>query len=282
MSILLGFKVLRVEGVKRETPTIKTLFFTDESIAKSAVPGQFLMVWVPGVDEVPMSLSFIGPEGRIGITVAKVGEATEALHKCEPGSLIGIRGPLGRGFTLTSGRALVVGGGVGVAALAPLIEELASSNTSPLTVIIGARTGRELLFRDRFAKVLKGSRHSLMVATDDGSVGFKGRASALAAKVLAKGGCDQVYACGPEPMLKDLLNASIRYGVLAQMSLERVIKCGVGLCGACAIDGYRVCKDGPVFDSQTLQRLKDFGRTARDATGRPVSVTRWRVMKNLI
>ncbi|MEM1537319.1 MAG: dihydroorotate dehydrogenase electron transfer subunit [Candidatus Nezhaarchaeales archaeon] len=270
---MVGFKVVKVEEVIRETPSIKTLLFTDEEIAKSAVPGQFLMVWVPGVDEVPMSLSFIGIKGRIGISVAKVGEATEALHACRPGTLIGIRGPLGKGFTLTGGKVLVVGGGVGVAALAPLIEGLVALNAS-LTVIIGARTSRELLFYDRLRKVLKGANHNLMITTDDGSAGVKGLASALAVKVLAEGRYNQIYACGPEPMLKDLLNASAHYKVTAQMSLERLIKCGVGLCGACAINGYRVCSDGPVFNSQTLLKLKDFGRTARDATGRPIDITK--------
>ncbi|MEM4675820.1 MAG: dihydroorotate dehydrogenase electron transfer subunit, partial [Nitrososphaerota archaeon] len=138
-------RVRRVEGVITETPTVKTILLDEEMLM--AAPGQFLMVWIPGVDEVPMSISSRSP---LGITFRKVGEATGALFKLRRGDLLGVRGPLGRGFELKGEKILVVGGGVGVAPLFPLVED-ASRNSVETHVVIGAKTKEELVFVSKVA-----------------------------------------------------------------------------------------------------------------------------------
>jgi len=125
------------------------------------VPGQFIMVWVPGVDEIPMSLSYQG--AMAGITVKNVGEATAALSALRPGDLIGVRGPYGRGWNIPSGRVLIIGGGVGTAPLMPVLDLI--DDPSRVDVAIGARNAGEIIFEER-AKELSSD---VRVSTDDGS-----------------------------------------------------------------------------------------------------------------
>lgn len=248
----------RIVEVITETPTVKTILFDEEMLM--ATPGQFLMVWIPGIDEVPMSISSRSP---LGITFRRVGEATEALFRLRRGDLLGIRGPLGRGFELKGGKILVVGGGVGVAPLYPLVED-ASMKGIETHVVIGARTREELVFADR----MTGLASKITVLTEDGSAGIKGMAGDFAEEAIRSGGYDQVYACGPEGMLLRVFRAAEECGVGVQVALERYVKCGVGLCGSCGIGQYLVCRDGPVFDEKMLRTVLDeFGVFRRDACG---------------
>jgi len=165
-------RIVEISEVVEETPSIKTFIFRDERCAK-AKPGNFVMIWIPGVDEIPLSISIMGPGDRAGVTVAKVGEATRALHEKHEGELIGLRGPYGSSFTLSSGKVLVVGGGVGIAPLAPLAEKLAEAKKTRVTCILGAKTKADLLVLDRMDK----SSDDLIVTTDDGGRGIQGLAS---------------------------------------------------------------------------------------------------------
>ncbi len=227
-------------------------------------PGQFFMVWVPGVDEVPMSASYI--YGEKGVTVREVGEATRALSLLRPGDFIGVRGPYGKGFELSPGNTLIVGGGSGMAALLAAAEFIA--DPEKVDILIGARTSTELIFIER-AKALSREVH---VSTDDGSYGHKGTVVELASLHLAKKRYNSVLGCGPERMLTSLLQACEENQVPCQMSLERYMKCGMGLCGSCAIDGQRVCVEGPVFDGGQLRQLPEFGVAKRDECGRKVKL----------
>lgn len=251
--------MVKVSSVIKEGAGMTTLRFHWE---RHISPGQFLMVWVPGAGEVPMSASYI--YGEKGITVKEVGEATRALAALRPGDTIGVRGPYGRGFDIPAGRALLVGGGSGMAPLMAAADFIA--DPAKVDVLIGARTSSELIFVER-ARSLSNEVH---VSTDDGSLGKRGTVVELAVEHLAKGRYESVLGCGPERMLSALLDACERAHVPSQMSLERYMKCGTGLCGSCALDGLRVCADGPVFDGRTLTRSKDFGRIKRDECGRPV------------
>ncbi|MHC1564125.1 MAG: dihydroorotate dehydrogenase electron transfer subunit [Candidatus Hecatellaceae archaeon] len=266
-------RMVKIEKARVETPQVRTLFFMDEACSR-AEPGQFVMVWIPSVDEVPMSLSYIGslePDGLSAITVRRVGEASEALHRLEAGSLLGVRGPFGRGFKPVEGRVMLVGGGLGIAPMKPLLPKLKRLNCEA-TVVMGAATASELALAGEVERLLSGWGR-LLKATDDGSLGFKGTAAQLAAEILEENsGYSQLYACGPEPMLVKILELSFKYGIQAQLSLERYIKCGVGICGSCTVGPYRICVDGPVFTSQTLKDLPEFGRTRRDASGRSIPV----------
>lgn len=253
-----------IERVVRETPDIYTLYLPAVAGAR---PGQYLMVWLPGVDEVPMSLSTIGDPSSI--TVRVVGDATRALSRLGKGDKVGLRGPFGNGYTIEGRRPLIVGGGTGIASLAPLAEEMTAKGVKP-TFLIGARSRDQLLFKDRLSRLL-GS--GLAVSTDDGSEGFHDYASNYAAELMAKTRFDHVYVCGPEIMASKIWAEADRLGVPVQASLERLCKCAVGLCGSCAIGPYRVCRDGPVFDSGKLREVAaDFGKRRMDASGRMIRV----------
>ena len=241
-----------IKKVVEETPSIKTFFF---ETSFELIPGQFMMVWIRGVDEIPMALSY-----ENAITVQKVGPATSALFELEECDSVGIRGPFGTGFDIKKGHILLVAGGVGAAPLAPLAEK-AGAKGIEITTLLGAKTKEEMLFRERFEEV--GEVH---VATDDGSEGLHGYVTQL---LDDEKKFSQIYCCGPEPMMKKVLDKVAPSK--AQFSLHRYIKCGLGICGACCVDGLRVCKDGPVFSGDVLKK-SEFGVYRRNECGKRVRV----------
>lgn len=258
-------RVLKVERVEEETPTIKTLYLKSDEMTSKAQPGQFLMVWVIGVDEIPIAISGV-KDAEFGLTVARVGEATSRLHRLERGSPIGIRGPYGRGFDCSGKRLLMVGGGYGMAPLA-FCAERAIEDGKRVTVLIGAKTARELLFLKRLEK----AGAEVLASTDDGSTGRRGPVTELLRELLREQKFDQVLTCGPEPMMKKTLNITEKVGVPLQACLERMMKCAVGLCGSCCVGPYRVCADGPVFSDKELRKLEgEFGSFKRDECGKKV------------
>ncbi len=105
------------------------------------------------------------------------------------------------------------------------------------------------------------------ISTDDGSAGFHGYAPQLAEQLVNENKYDIIYACGPELMLKPLIELAKRRHIEIQASLERLMKCGIGICDSCSINGYRVCVDGPVFSTQVLFNMRDLGKVRRDASG---------------
>jgi dihydroorotate dehydrogenase electron transfer subunit len=228
------------------------------------------MVWLPGVDGIPMSLSSTHPRGVASVTVSMVGEATRLLHQKKEAELIGIRGPFGTHFRPVDGKALLVGGGTGIAPLAFLAEELRGLKTD-MTFLLGAKTREELLFLPRIEKLLAESETKLIASTEDGSYGHKGMVTQLAEAALAKEQFDVIYACGKEPMLFKIFTLAEQYRVPMQASLERLMRCAIGLCGSCTIGKYRVCIDGPVFTSEQLREVKgELGRFKRDFDGRKI------------
>jgi len=258
-----AMKVVKIERVVQETPDVFTLYFPGVAGAR---PGQYLMVWLPGVDEIPMSLSTIGYSSAI--TVRVVGDATRALSKLKRGDKIGIRGPFGNGYTVKGKRPLLIGGGSGIASLMPLAEALMAGGAKT-TFLIGARSKDQLLFKERLTKL----NVHLVISTDDGSEGYHGYASNYAGEIMAKNSYDQVYICGPETMAAKIWAEAYKLGLPVEASLERLCKCAVGLCGSCAIGPYRVCKDGPIFDSEKLREVEaDFGKRRMDASGRMIQV----------
>ncbi len=252
--------IAKIVDTKKETKDIKTILFGHP---ENTNPGQFFMIWIPGVDEIPMSVSYIDHEIK-GITFRDVGEATHALFGLKKGDKIGIRGPYGNEFKLEGKHILFVGGGTGIAMLVPAIEEALSKKISA-TVIIGVKTKNEVFFE----KMLKDKGAEVHISTDDGSQGNKGFASDLAKDLLKRQDFTSIITCGPELMMKNLLDNC--ENIPFQASLERYMKCAVGLCGQCCIgDGIRVCKEGPIFDGKTLKHIREFGMYKRDASGRKV------------
>jgi len=244
-----------IDRIVEETPSIRTFCFDREFEFRA---GQFVMVWVPGVDEIPMALS--APDS---ITVQRVGDATSALFELGEGDRIGIRGPFGNGF-FVEGRVLAVAGGVGAAPLLPLAVKGGVE-----AFLLGARTRSELLFSEILEDCCP-----LFIATDDGSYGHHGIVTDLLEEVETDG-ADAVCVCGPERMLAAVFGIMRSKGMLNRsfFSLHRYMKCGIGVCGSCCIDpdGLRVCRDGPIFRGDQLEGT-EFGKYARDASGRRKSL----------
>ncbi|MCJ7571974.1 MAG: dihydroorotate dehydrogenase electron transfer subunit [Candidatus Thermoplasmatota archaeon] len=252
--------VTKIIETKNENNRIKTIKFENN---KKITPGQFYMIWIPGVDEIPMSVSYID-KNIIGITFKKIGEATNALFNLKKGDKIGARGPYGTGFKLNGKKILFVGGGTGVAMLAPVIEEAIKKKLN-LKVIIGAKTKNELFFEKR----IKETGAELFISTDDGTYGTKGFTTDIAEDIIKKNHFDLILTCGPELMMKKLMDIS--KDIDFQASLERFMKCGFGICGQCCIgDGIRVCTEGPIFNEKTLKKIQDFGIFKRDASGKKI------------
>ncbi len=264
-----------IKRIKRENKDVRTFFFKDALL--DARPGRYVMVWVRGVDEIPISLSH-----KDAITVERVGKTTESLFKLKEGDSIGIRGPFGNGFDLKGKNILLIGGGIGIAPLLYLAEVFGEKKKDIVrnrrflyaknrrflsrTTLIGSRSIETLLFLKEFEKI--SNVHS---STDDGSFGKKGSVLNMLDAEIFKQDYDMIYACGPEKMLRSLLEFFNEKDLLekTQFSLSRIIKCGLGICGSCCIDpkGLRVCRDGPIFYGNKILN-SEVGRYERDHTGR--------------
>jgi dihydroorotate dehydrogenase electron transfer subunit len=253
-------RVVRLLGRKAESSRHATLSFRDP-LLQTYAPGQFVMVWVPGVDEVPMALWGNGDPYKL--TIEAKGDATRALCALSEGDTIGIRGPYGNGFTPKGDDLLFVAGGTGTV---PLVEVArhATGEGAKVRVALGGRTHEYLLLADAF----EDAGAEVHRATDDGSDGFHGRAPELAAVLLEERRPAHVLACGPERMMRAVFDIVQAAGIPFQASLERWMKCAVGICDACLVDGLRLCRDGPVLDAQTLARIDDFGSHERGPDGR--------------
>jgi len=253
-------QTVRIREIQEETRNIRT--FVLDAEAPEAAPGQFIMLWLPGVDEKPMSIASPTP---LTVIVARVGPFTTRLHRCKEGDQLGWRGPYGRGFSLhEDGPALLVGGGFGVGPLYFLATRALERGIS-VTAALGARTGDDLPCLERFRRL----EVEIALATDDGTLGHHGYVTELIPQLASQSSKQPaVYGCGPESMLVTLHRLCRERGIPGQLSLERYMKCGFGICGQCALDGYLVCQDGPVFDLEQLDGLQDFGLARRSATGR--------------
>lgn len=242
-------------SVKTESPTVKTFTMQDKLCAK-AKPGQFLMLWIPGIDEIPLSILNVG-DGQVSVAVKAVGDATRHLHTMQRGDLVGVRGPFGNNFTESRGRVLLVGGGTGTAPLLFLARRLATK-ADKLSFIIGAKTRDELLFLKDLDSVC--SEESILGTTEDGSFGIQCLATEPLEDMLDKQNFNMLYTCGPEQMMRKVFDIAEKRRIPMEASLERLMRCGIGLCGSCVIGKYRVCRDGPVFNLSQLHEIKsEFG-----------------------
>jgi dihydroorotate dehydrogenase electron transfer subunit len=230
-----------VVSITAENETVRTLEF---DARMEAEPGQFVMAWLPGVDEKPFSLVCADP---VTLTIARVGPFTAAAHTLELGDRLWLRGPLGRPFRIAPSqsahptRILLVAGGYGAAPLCFLAERAVALRHA-VTVVSGAQTSREVLFAQRFASL--GTR--VLVTTEDGSLGIQGLATDAVTALLDEASFQCIYACGPEPMLEALEKLARNHSLPAQLSHERYMRCGFGVCGSCARGDWLVCRDGPV------------------------------------
>ncbi|AAL80312.1 dihydroorotate dehydrogenase electron transfer subunit [Pyrococcus furiosus DSM 3638] len=214
-------------------------------------PGQFIMLWLPGVEEKPLSLA-----DKNLIMVKKVGRFTNELFKLKEGDYVWIRGPYGHGFSGKGKSVALIAGGIGI----PPIYALAKYGNFKRSILIyGARTKEEIAL----PKDIESYVDEVIITTDDGSYGIKGFPTDVLMERRSE--FDYVYACGPEIMLAKILEIMEFENV--EVSAERYMKCGIGVCGSCALGPYLVCRDGPVFSGKQLINT-EFGKYSRTPDGR--------------
>ena len=251
-------QMLEISDVIQEAKAQKSFFFKH---SLECNPGQFVMVWVPGIDEKPMAVSYWNKK-EFAFTSQAIGKFTNALDKLKKGDKVGIRGPYGNSFT-TNDAACVVGGGVGMASVSTLIDVLKNP-----VIINGARSKEHLIYLKRY------KNKNMIVTTDNGSYGVKGFTTDILEELLKnqKNKIKMVYTCGPEIMMEKVFEICNKYKVECEASLERYMACGFGVCGKCMIDDKICCVDGPIFNSKQLNKLSEFGKFARLKSGRKVTI----------
>jgi dihydroorotate dehydrogenase electron transfer subunit len=237
-------------------------------IAAVTAPGQFVMV-KPGRGHDPLLrrpfsvFEVLRSNGRVeALTLLskKIGVTTSMLFDAVEGDVISCLGPLGRPYAVVQPptEAWMVAGGVGLAPFATLAEALVAAGTRT-TLFYGARSGKELFYLDWFRE--RGVR--LVLSTEDGSAGERGRVTVPLERELQQAASNEVmvYACGPEPMLEAVAHLAQRYRRRSQVSVERVMGCGMGGCYSCVIPVrdvkggqhyVRSCLGGPVFEGADL------------------------------
>jgi len=234
----------------------KDVFTVKTDFSIKPLPGQFAMIWLPGIDEFPMSFSYV--DDHPGFTFKVLGNGTKKLSEMNEGDRIFIRGPFGNGYREYGENALFIAGGTGIASLAPFIEK---SKFKKKTILIGFKNKNDVFFLERLKKY-----GDVSIFTEDGSLGKKG----LVTDGINIENIDSVYVCGPEKMLRKIIDLLGDKNVSIQASLERYMKCGIGICDSCSINGFRVCVDGPVFSKEDLLKMPDLGIFNRLPSGKKI------------
>lgn len=259
MNILEKHQVWAVVSESREVaPLIYEMRFRAPDIAASARPGQFVHLRVDkGLDPLlrrPISIGWVG-EGQVDLLYRLVGRGTNRLSKAVPGESYDVIGPLGNPFTLRPDRpALMVAGGLGVAVFPFLSRLLIEAGCRNLHMVYGARSAVELVWMSR----LEGLGVRIHTATDDGTAGHHGRCTDLIPGVMNEiGAVPAIYACGPEPMFRSLLETVPDPSIPMQLCYEQRMGCGFGACLTCVVktnQGYvRGCTEGPVLDGSLFR-----------------------------
>ncbi|MCR5108247.1 MAG: dihydroorotate dehydrogenase electron transfer subunit [Lachnospiraceae bacterium] len=222
----------------------------ETDISKNCIPGQFISVYPDDPSKLlPRPISICETDnGRLRIVYRIAGEGTGEFSALKKGDHIDILGPLGNGFPVLEGKAILIGGGIGIP---PMLGLARSRNKNDTIIVSGYRNS------DMFLEKELSNNGTLMIATEDGSVGIKGNVmDVLHEKNLR---ADVIYACGPLPMLKAVKEYSEKTGITAYVSMEERMACGIGACLACVcsstevddhskVKNKRICKDGPVFN----------------------------------
>jgi NAD(P)H-flavin reductase len=250
----------------REQNTADTWTVTLEPVvgeAPSVAPGQFMMVTVFGIGEVPISVS--GPPNRVGpvvLTVRDVGAVTRAVCAAGERSVLGLRGPFGNHWPVESalgGDVIVIAGGIGLAPLRPVVLAVLERRDrfGAVRVLYGARTPADLLYTGELDEWRR--RIAVDVTVDTAGAEWSGRVGVvtkLLGEALARPQETTAFLCGPEIMMRFAARALLDRGVdpsRIAVSLERHMDCGVGLCGHCQLGPTLICRDGPVYAYSTVE-----------------------------
>jgi len=257
--------------VSKETPDTFTLTLAPHkgSNGNSFQPGQFSMLWVFGVGELPISISGDPAEhDRLVYTVRSVGQATNALVTRGTGDGVGVRGPFGKGWPVEKARGrdvIIVAGGIGLAPLRPVIYEVLKhrDDYGRLVVLYGARSPRDLLYRKELATWARQKETQVLITVDYGGMSWRGHVgvvTTLFKYARLKPSRSIAMVCGPEIMMRFVTRELESHGLSRQdiyLSMERNMKCAVGFCGHCQYGPHFICKDGPVFPYEELRPMLD-------------------------
>jgi NAD(P)H-flavin reductase len=259
-----------VRRVSKETPDTFTLALEPSNGGRGEFQaGQFSMLWVFGVGELPISISGDpGDTQSLTYTVRSVGPATQALTSRRPGESLGVRGPFGTGWPVAAAKGrdiLVVAGGIGLAPLRPVIYHVLRNKTlyERLVILYGARSPRDILYRKELASWARQKDTQVLSTVDYGGVGWRGRVGVVTSlfKFLRlQPSRTTVMVCGPEIMMRLVSRELTARGISPEdlyLSMERNMKCAVGVCGHCQWGPHFICKDGPVFPYGKVAPLLD-------------------------
>ena len=258
-----------VRKVVKETPDTFTLTLElqNEPARNRFQPGQFSMLWVFGVGELPISISGDPAEhGHLVYTVRSVGQATQTLISRAVGEGIGVRGPFGTGWPVEKAQdrdVLVIAGGIGLAPLRPVIYEVLRNREKygRLVILYGARSPRDLLYRKELTAWARQRDTQVLVTVDYGGLSWRGHVGVVTTLLkyarlqLAR---SMSFACGPEIMMRFVARDLEIQGLAREniyLSMERNMKCAVGFCGHCQYGPHFICKDGPIFSYDRVRPL---------------------------
>ena len=247
----------RVVNLSAIKPDVFILRFASKELAKKCRPGNFLHIKIPpALLRRPFSIHAV--RGNDILILFRVrGKGTLLLSKYKKGDTLNILGPLGKGFVFNKrspGRIhILVAGGIGVAPLLFLAQKLKKYGAKKIIVLLGVKSKNDLLCVEDFKKL--GAK--VLIASDDGSAGFKGNVVLLLKDILSQETACNIYCCGPSAMFKPVYDLiQDRREINCQVSFEQFMGCGIGACCGCTIEtalGYKkTCKDGPVFDIRTI------------------------------
>lgn len=236
--------------------------YRNEEIASQARPGQFVNILPSGGTDPllrrPFSICTVDREaGEFTVLIKVIGPGTRLLGQMQPGTMVDMLAPLGLAFEWKpEGRLLLVAGGVGVAPLLLLSQEVrekAAAEKPEIIFCYGARTEGEFVLLDRIEPLVD----ALVLTTDDGSKGTQEFVTEAAERYFTPG--VSIFTCGPNPMMDDLLKRMRRQGLEGQVSLENQMGCGIGACQGCVVttrEGYRrICCEGPVLPTTVLDSI---------------------------
>ena len=250
------------------SPNVSRLVVEARRIAEIRRPGQFVIVRMgPGAERIPLTIADADPAaGTISLVIQAVGRSTTDLCALGPSDTIrDVAGPLGRPTELiASGRAVCVGGGVGTAVVHPIAQALHRAGVR-VTSIIGGRSREWVIYERELS-----AHGEVVVCTDDGSYGRSGFVTEALRDALAEGGVDAVYAVGPVPMMRAVVEMTRPLGIHTIVSLNPIMVDGTGMCGGCRVtvggEPRYACVDGPEFDGHLVDfdELKDRLTTYRD------------------
>ena len=260
-----------VREITKETPDTFTLMLRPENGDSSSpfLPGQFSMLWVFGVGELPISISGEpSRHDRLTYTVRSVGQATHAFISQQRGDVVGVRGPFGVGWPVGEARGrdvIIVAGGIGLAPLRPVIYDVLANRKDygRLVILYGVRSPRDLLYRKELAAWARQRDTQVLTTVDYGGISWRGHVGVVTTLFkYARFRQAQAVAmiCGPEIMMRFVARDLELQGLAREniyVSMERNMKCGVGFCGHCQYGPHFICKDGPVFGFDRIRPLLD-------------------------